>query len=196
MRTDPTARQTAGYVTVWDPMVRLLHWLIVACFCAAYFTQGQYYQYHLYSGYALLGLTAVRIVWGFVGSPNARFRTFVFKPSLVLDYLIRLMRLRPPRYLRLNPAGGAMSIALLCGIVLITLSGIALDGAENRAGPLGGTALFTMSGAIEEFHEAVTDITVVLALIHFGAVVFQSIFHRENLIASMVTGRKRRRTAT
>lgn len=173
-------------------MVRLLHWLMVAAFAAAYVTQGQYYEWHLYSGYALLGLAGIRILWGFVGTAYARFRYYLYRPSAVLGYLVSLFKLRPSRYLGLNPAGGAMSIALLTGIVLITLSGIALDGAENRAGPLGQTTLFTMSGAIEEFHEAVTDITVILALIHLTGVLFQSLYHKENLILAMITGRKRK----
>ena len=70
-------------------------------------------QVHIAAGYAIAGLIALRIVWGFVGPRHARFSNFVRSPRAVLAYLRDVALLRAPRYLGHNPAGGAMIIALL-----------------------------------------------------------------------------------
>ena len=36
-----SAPNTTTEIIVWDPLVRLFHWTLVAAFCAAYFTQGE-----------------------------------------------------------------------------------------------------------------------------------------------------------
>ncbi|MEY4872710.1 MAG: hypothetical protein RLZZ563_2040, partial [Pseudomonadota bacterium] len=53
-------------VRVWDPLVRLFHWGLVAGFVAnAFFTRpGK--DMHQTVGYVVAGLIAVRLVWGFV----------------------------------------------------------------------------------------------------------------------------------
>ena len=43
----------------------------------------------------------------------------------------------------------------------------------------------------ESFHHVLADTLVVLALLHVCGVVYSSLRHRENLVAAMVSGRKR-----
>ena len=52
-------------IKVWDPLVRLFHWSLVAMFVVAYFTAEEENIVHIYSGYAVLGLISFRIIWGF-----------------------------------------------------------------------------------------------------------------------------------
>ena len=61
-------------IRVWDPFVRVFHWLLATLFLAAYVTGDDAGQVHIVAGYAIAGLIALRIIWGFVGPRYARFQ--------------------------------------------------------------------------------------------------------------------------
>jgi cytochrome b len=44
----------------------------------------------------------------------------------------------------------------------------------------------------EEVHEVMANLTLALIVAHVAGVIFSSLSHRENLIAGMITGWKRR----
>jgi len=178
-------------VTVWDPPVRLLHWLLAASYVTAYLTAEGGYQLHLLAGYAVLGVVAARIAWGFAGTANARFARFVRGPRTVVRYLRDMLRGTAPRHLGHNPAGGAMVLALLATLVVIASSGVALDAAENRSGPLAAWNLFLHTDRIEAVHETATNVSLALVACHLAGVAVMSVVHRENLVAAMIGGRKR-----
>ena len=67
-------RSDAPTVKVWDPLVRIIHWSLVAGVAAAWFVHG---KWHEWIGYAVLGAVTLRILWGFAGSRYARFAQFV-----------------------------------------------------------------------------------------------------------------------
>jgi cytochrome b len=60
---------------VWDPLVRALHWGMVASVTVDWLVSEG--TVHDCAGYILLALVALRIVWGFVGPPHARFADFI-----------------------------------------------------------------------------------------------------------------------
>ncbi len=89
----------AAQVRVWDPVVRGGHWLLVAAFAVAYFSgdgadEGLRQLVHAYTGYGIAAVLVVRIVWGFVGTRYARFRSFLFGPLPALRYFLQFLRLR------------------------------------------------------------------------------------------------------
>jgi cytochrome b len=177
-------------IQVWDPLVRIFHWGLVAAFTLAWLTQEEAYDLHLTAGYAVLGLVAFRILWGFVGTRHARFGDFVRGPSRVTAYLRDLRRGSAERFLGHNPAGGIMILLLLAVMLIIALSGVALEGAENRSGPLGDTRLFYYTDLIKELHEWSSNLALVLVLLHLAGVAHAGWAHGENLVRAMVTGRK------
>ena len=174
---------------VWDPLVRLFHWSLVVCFCLAFLTEDELQTLHVYAGYLIMGLLALRLIWGFVGTRHARFSDFIRPPSEVVSYLKDMGHNRAPRHLGHNPAGGAMIVALLISLLLTTLTGVGVYGVEG-AGPT--TGWFTGPGeALEEIHEFLANFTLLLVVVHVTGVILGSLMHRENLVRAMISGRKR-----
>lgn len=108
-----TSRPTG--TVVWDPLVRFGHWALVAAFAVAYFSAeeeaGGPDPLHVWGGYAVGGIVVLRVLWGFVDPPPARFSDFICGPVKALRYLVDLLRGRSEGYLGHSPAGGAMVIA-------------------------------------------------------------------------------------
>jgi cytochrome b len=178
-------------VKVWDPLVRIFHWGLLAAFIVAYASQEQDYELHRQAGYWVLGLVATRILWGFVGTRHARFGDFVRGPAVILGHLKALVKGQAPGYIGHNPAGGAMILALFATLLVITLSGVALDAAENRAGPLRDTRLFLYTDIIHDIHCWATNLSLALITVHVAAVVHATVVRGEDLLQAMITGRKR-----
>ena len=186
-------------ILVWDIAVRVFHWSLAISFLGAFLTaeSERLRDVHVVLGYAMLGLVAFRLLWGLVGTRYARFRSFAFGPRDVAAYLKSLLALRPKHYLGHNPAGSWAIWALLALSVLAGATGYA------TYNDVGGHWL-------EETHEAVANDLVVdrpsgerdqrreAEERHdrdgprrvVAGVVLGSLVHRENLVASMVTGRK------
>ena len=71
---------------VWDPFLRLFHWLLVVTFGVSWLTAElgvEYREYHFYSGYTALGLIVFRLLWGVFGTSYARFTHFLRGLSLI-----------------------------------------------------------------------------------------------------------------
>jgi cytochrome b len=170
---------TEATVPVWDPLVRLFHWSLVLAFAVAWITGDELERLHQWAGYAIMGMLVVRIAWGFVGTLHARFSDFIYRPATVLRNLGDTLLLRAKRYLGHSPAGGAMVLALMMMLAITAGSGIALT-----VNGVGGEWL-------EELHEAAANLTLILVGLHLAGVFVASIEHRENLVKSMITGRKR-----
>ncbi len=205
-------------VQVWDPLVRVFHWTLVIAFAVAYLSGEESLALHVWSGYAVGGLVALRILWGFFGPQHARFSDFVFGPFASLRYLVDLVRGRARRYLGHSPAGAAMVFLLLASLVALVGSGLQLYAIEDHAGPLAGLTTAApgaaaTSGEIAgdddeaggqmlggeaggdgiwgEVHETLANLVLVLVILHIAGVLLASFAHRENLARSMVTGTKR-----
>lgn len=197
-------------VVVWDPLVRIGHWLLVLLFAVAYIVEDDFLTVHSWAGYGIATVVAFRILWGLVGTRHARFSDFIAPPRAVFGYLADLIRFRAPRHLGHSPAGGAMTVALLLSLALSTGSGMWAYAVRYERGPLVGyvTAAPTQpppehdvakkarkqdkrGALIKELHEIFVNLTLVLIALHLGGVALASLAHRENLPRSMITGRKR-----
>ncbi len=191
---DRLAPEAVERVRVWDPLVRYFHWALVAGFAIAYLVGDEVLGLHVWAGYLVLGLIAVRLVWGVIGTRHARFSDFVRGPRQILAYLNDVLHFRAKRYLGHNPAGGAMAIVLLLAVTATGVTGVALYGAQESAGPwasMSGLSAF-WGDALKEVHEFVANLTLVLIVLHVVGVLFASLEHRENLIGGMISGYKRK----
>jgi cytochrome b len=167
-------------VKVWDPLVRVVHWSLAGCFFAAFLVEeGD--TAHRWLGYTALALVAVRLVWGVVGSGHARFSSWVPRPGDVTVYLRERMAGTSRRRLGHNPAAAVMMLLLLAMMVAV-----------GATGWMQTTDRFFGVEWLEELHELLAYSLLALVAVHVLAAIVESIHYRENLIASMLTGRKRR----
>lgn len=181
-------------IKVWDPLIRISHWLLAASFFIAYFSTESFIHLHILAGYTLGIILLTRLAWGLVGSYHARFSNFVTPPSQAAGYIIDSLRNNAERYHGHNPAGGLMVIVLLVILTLLFMTGVVLYAAQEQAGPL--AAWFVDSSdpfdeTIETIHEILSDLMIGLITIHVSGVLIESLLHRENLIRAMITGDKR-----
>lgn len=204
-----TESGTSGKVRVWDPLVRLFHWGLVAAVAIAWLSAEESQPLHEVAGYIVAGLVAFRLIWGLVGGRYARFSRFIKGPRDTLAYLGDMVRGSERRYLGHNPAGAAMIVALL-----VTLSGTAFtgwlmeeparlamlpempqivapawadnDGDNHEYGERGGA-----NGPLKEVHETFANLMLLLIALHLAGVVLASVRHHENLARAMITGDKR-----
>jgi len=209
-------------VRVWDPLVRIFHWGLVLAFSVAYLSGDEENSLHIYSGYVVLGLIAFRVLWGLVGSRYARFSNFVYSPGTVIQYLKDLLAKKPEHYTGHNPAGGAMVIAMLLCLFIVSVSGLKVYAIEDGLGPLAGEspALTVMSPAYadeedehgknengygedeeaeefwEEIHEVSSNLMLLLIFLHITGVIVSARLHDEHLVKAMFTGKKVSKTDT
>ncbi len=212
----PTQDKVAE-VRVWDLLVRVGHWLLVAGFSIAYFSsegadEGVRQFVHTYAGFAIAAVLVLRIVWGFVGTKYARFRSFLFSPLTALRYFLQLVRRQSARYLGHSPAGAMMVFALLICLAMTGVSGLVVY-AQDGHGPLSplvqkierpqrpapGTTVQPGQFRGERppqparaAHQVFGNLALALVILHVCGVLWASFAHRENLPKAMVTGRKRK----
>lgn len=169
----------ARKVLIWDAPVRVFHWLMVLSFAGAYLTAEteRWRLVHVTLGYTMAGLVAFRIVWGLVGTRNARFSSFVRGPGAVLRYLKAMFTSKPEHYTGHNPAGAVAIVAMLALTLAIAGS---------------GWAVFNDAGGewLEEVHEFVANTMLAVIGVHIAGVLLSSWRGHENLIGAMITGRK------
>jgi len=178
---------------VWDPLVRIFHWLLVACFLIAYILEDEMLNLHVLAGSIVLGLLVFRLIWGVIGTEHSLFSNFTCSVKQIIQHLHSLARLRPSHHVGHTPTGGVMIFLLLAVLLMLTVSGVLLYSLENNALPFSGL----MAGVdldtillIENLHGLLADFLALSVLFHVAGVLVESLLQKQNLIRAMVTGYK------
>ncbi|MFC0399197.1 cytochrome b/b6 domain-containing protein [Paraburkholderia rhizosphaerae] len=169
----------AARIRIWDRWVRFTHWVIAAIVIWDLF--GPTDPLHRKLGYAAAALVVLRIVWGFIGTRYARFSAWWPTCSYLRAYGRSLASGKPLRHLSHNPFGGVMALVLWALVLALAFSGwlMRLDAFWGEDWP-------------QAIHTALAIALEVCVCIHIAAAIAMSVWTRENLIAAMVTGYKRR----
>lgn len=181
-------------VRLWDPFLRVFHWALAVCVLSAW-VLGEFgpgiMTLHFYTGYAILGLLAFRVLWGFIGAWPARFWHFTYGPGTYLRYLSGISRRSPSHWPGHNPLG-ALSVYLLLGALLLQgLTGLYTDPDDFiNVGPLAAGAPSGWVPLATTIHQTLPPIILLLVLLHLGAILFYYLWKGENLVPSMLHGRK------
>jgi cytochrome b len=164
---------------VWDMPVRVFHWLLVICFAGAWLSSEseRWALIHYAFGYTACLLILIRLVWGFIGTRYARFSQFLKSPRAVIGHFMAMLRGHPHHDVGHNPAGGLVMFVLMLLILLIGLTGYLSVKAfsENLS---------------SEAHEVLSSLALAIVILHILAAILMSVMEKQNLIKSMVSGKK------
>jgi cytochrome b len=172
----PSTETSTVTQPLWDAPVRLLHALMLLSVAGAWLTAEAdgWRAVHISFGLTLAGAMVLRLLWGFVGTPPARFASFVRGPAAVATHLRELATGRGGPHAGHNPAGGWAVLALLVAGLLAAGSGwLAWQGGD----------------AWEEVHEALANGLLALVGLHVAAVLLTSWLARDRLVPAMLSGR-------
>lgn len=164
---------------VWDPFVRLFHWSLALLFAANALVIDPDTLLHSTLGYVITLLIVLRLIWGLIGSPCARFSSFPISPSAALKQLRDISLSRRFAHRGHSPLGAFMIYNLLISILGLGLSGYLIT--------LSGGAGFAWA---EDLHEGLAAWTQFSIVLHIAAVFFESKRIRVNLVRAMFTGIK------
>ncbi|RCK43801.1 cytochrome b/b6 domain-containing protein [Thalassospira profundimaris] len=180
-------------VKLWDFPVRLFHWALVVAIVTAWWTNRQLMiDIHAIAGYSVLALVLFRIIWGFVGSSNARFGSFIKGPDKVIGYAVKIPTgsMAELTYAGHNPAGGWMVVVLIVLVAIQAISG--LFASEDTFlffdGPLVAHVSSDVARIMNWIHRTNINLIYVMVGLHVFAALFYLVAKRENLIGAMVTG--------
>ena len=178
-------------VRVWDLPTRVFHWALVAAIVGSVTTvQLHWMAWHARFGYAILTLMLWRVLWGFLGSENARFAHFLKGPRAVLAHLGHLVSRRPDRETSHNPLGGWAVVVLLLLVGAQATTGLFANDDILFSGPLASTVGKAMSDRITGWHYMIKDLLLVMIALHVAAAILYRLWPRHRLVEAMVTGRK------
>ncbi len=183
-----------AYVKVWDAPVRLFHWVLVLLFAFMFVSgnlKGDWMEWHMRSGFAILALVLFRILWGFAGSTYARFSSFLAGPSAGIAFAGKLLARTPASSAGHNPLGGWMVLALLLALLFQVGTGLFANDDILIEGPLAPLVSKAVSNQLTSWHYWNTNVLLALVAVHVVAVLYHAVFMKENLIGAMFTGLKR-----
>lgn len=171
-------RTSAHEYRVWDPLVRLIHWSVAIAVLVNSFDDPES-PFHEWIGYTALGLVAIRLVWGMVGSHTARFSSFPPNPFAAVDHVRSILRGKGTIHLSHNPLGALMVYNLWATLIVLGITGYMM-----------GTMRFFGVGWVEEVHEVAYGWLITSVVLHVAGVVFDTWLTKVPLAKAMVTGRK------
>lgn len=179
-------------IRVWDLPTRLFHWALALCVVGLLVTGnigGNWMNWHLRLGYAVLTLLLFRFVWGLVGGHWSRFSSFLYAPSTVWRYLRG--QARPEHSVGHSPLGALSVWALLFILLAQVGSGLFSDDEIAFFGPLVSLVSGDVVSQATSYHKNIGKFLVLgLVVLHLAAILFYKLVKKVSLVQPMVLGDK------
>ncbi|UUZ65311.1 cytochrome b/b6 domain-containing protein [Polaromonas sp. P1(28)-13] len=178
-------------VRVWDLPTRLFHWALVVCVIGQAITGtigGNAMLWHFRLGYTVLTLLLFRIIWGLVGGRWSRFRTFIYTPQSVINYLKG--QGKPEHSVGHSPIGAGSVFAMLGFLLMQAGSGLFSDDEIAFAGPLTRFVSNATVSLSTSYHKNIGKwMVLALVLLHLLAIIFY-LRRKNKLVGAMLHGDK------
>ncbi len=177
-------------VRVWDLPIRIFHWLLAVLVAVMFISAKlENFDVHIIAGKSIAILLVARIIWGFIGSSNARFSALFFHPREYVSYIAELPQRKPGYSVAHSPIGSLAVIAILSIISVQVATGLVASDIDGLIeGPFAYYVSYDTSRWATDIH--LTNETLVLYIIglHLAANAFYYIYKKDNLIGPMITG--------
>lgn len=196
----------------WDPLVRITHWGIVAAVIVNALVVEEGSAIHIWAGYGLAALLALRLLWGLIGPPEARFSAFPPSPLRALAHVREIASGTRTMHASHNPLGALMVYAIWSCLVVIIATGIAMappsaapwtnleakDHAEagvqastpvasdEEEGGESGESGEREEGALTEIHEVAVNLLYLLIALHLAGVIFETRRSGRQIVTAML----------
>jgi cytochrome b len=118
----------------WDPVVKLTHWAIALAVLANAVIMEEGSAGHVWVGYGLAAILALRLLWGLIGPAEARFSAFPPSPGRAAAHLREIAAGQPTAHRSHNPLGALMVYAIWGTLLVIIGSGVAMAGLPPTSG--------------------------------------------------------------
>lgn len=181
----------------WDPIVRITHWSVALAVLANAVVTEEGSGPHIWVGYGLAAILALRLLWGLVGPAEARFSAFWPSPRRALAHLRDIRAGKVTHHASHNPLGAFMVYAIWGCLLTIIATGIAMAGpppwdgergdGEHRTPAVASARAHEEEGEEEheegaegeegplgEVHETAANLLYLLILLHLAGVIFET----------------------
>lgn len=207
-----TTTEASPPVRRWDPLVRITHWGIVVAVIANALVVEEGSSPHVWIGYGLAALLALRLLWGLIGPPEARFSAFPPSPSRALARIREIVAGKRTPHASHNPLGALMVYAIWSCLAVIIATGIAmappsaapwtnLEGKDRTEtaerpsvsaavdedeGGRAGEAGEREEGPLTEVHEVAVNLLYLLIALHLAGVIFETRRSGRQIVTAML----------
>lgn len=181
-------------IPVWDLPLRLFHWILVSVIPISWLTAEagiEWMQVHTWVGLLALALLVFRLLWGFWGTPTARFVQFVRGPKAAAGYARGLLHGREAHRIGHNPLGAYMVLLLLVLVAIQAATGLFSSDDIFIEGPLAGYLGSDARDFVTSWHHFNFNLLIAAIGVHIAAALWYWIVRKNNLIGPMVTGHSR-----
>lgn len=168
---------------VYDLPTRLFHWLFTGLFIVAFFIakviddESYVYSYHMLAGITLSFVVLLRILWGFVGTKNARFANFPLSYSALFSYFQSLLRGDKKKWSGHNPASSWAALIMLALALALGVTGYLMTSGPNKE-------------TYEDIHEIFANAFVLVVIAHIAGLILHTLRHKDGVGFSMLDGKK------
>lgn len=128
------------------------------------------FQLHMLFGLSAAIVLALRVFLGIFGSRYVRFSQLPLSPTRIAPYFAGVVTGRTRHYVGHNPGSALAALAMFLLVPALVISGIRAE-------------------AFEDAHGVLAYVLIAMIVVHLCGLVVHTIRHRENIAASMVTGR-------
>jgi cytochrome b len=166
---------------IYDLPTRLFHWVFAALFIGAYGLantmedESVFFSFHMLIGLTMFSAVILRLIWGFVGSPYAKFSSFKLSPGLIIQYFKDLFAKKGKLFAGHNPASSWSAIVMMLLALVMAVT---------------GTLMATGTKGIHELHEVMAHVFLAVVIMHVLGIILHTILQRDPIALSMVGGYK------